>query len=110
MHSSTSHATFKLFGLDFETWIEPDSNHRALSYIGVVVRLQGTDIQRGLWGIESNAHEYHKEVEAELAGEIAREASTEIAREIARLRAIQVKARKAARLYGAAVREAAKRA
>lgn len=39
-------------------------------YIGVVVRLDGTDIEASLWGIESNAEAYINEVAQELAGNI----------------------------------------
>ena len=50
------------------------------SYVGVVVTLLDADgdevpaVQGSLWGIESDAYEYHKEVAADLASELLAEA------------------------------------
>lgn len=58
-------------------------------YIGVVVSLDGTDIERSLWGIESNADDYLKEVARELADDVLTEAPAELDAEIARLQALR---------------------
>ena len=85
--------------------------HDRWEYVGVVVTLPGTNIERSVWGIESNATEYLAEVACELAGEIARDGITEIQPEIQALQKVRVQLRRAARLYGKQVaQEAAKRA
>ena len=38
-------------------------------YCGIIVKLDGTDFEASLWGIESTADEYHEEVIADLMAE-----------------------------------------
>lgn len=54
-------------------------------YCGIVVKLQGSPIERSLWGIESNDEAYHNEVARKLADEIISDAPSEINSEIERL-------------------------
>lgn len=69
-------------------------------YIAVVVQLQGTTIDRSLWGIESNAGEYLQEVARELADQIIEDGPTELqgqidarAEVLARLTAVRTSVR-----------------
>lgn len=103
---------------------EPTITHRAVQldyeyirdwcqdrweYVGVIVTLPGTSLQRSLWGIESNDHKYIAETACELAGEIARDGITEIQPEIQALQKVRVQLRRAARLYGKQVAQEVQR-
>ena len=58
-------------------------------YCGVVVTLDGTDIERSLWGIESNATEHLGIVARELADDLIAEAGSELDSQIERLQRLR---------------------
>ena len=66
-------------------------------YMGVVVTLQGTNISRSLWGIESSEDAYHDEVARELADEIIGNAGKELEAEVQRVTELQAKVQQAGR-------------
>lgn len=72
-------------------------------YVGVIVQLEGTRIERSLWGIESNATQYLADTAAELAGEIVQEAYVELSAERGKLAELLKQVRKAEKLYRAEV-------
>lgn len=68
-------------------------------YVGVIVTLEGTEIDRSLWGIESNAEHYINETIGELAGEIVRTAYVELSAARGKLGELLKQVRKAEKLY-----------